>query len=135
MIKKLLIILLVMPLFTLNSYSQTAKDYVNRGNTKSMSKDYTGAISEYNKAIEIDPNYSDAYHLRGTCKSDLGDHRGAIIDLTKAINLNPKEPMRYTNRGLSKLALGQKEEACLDFSKSGELGYSYAYTLIKIYCN
>ena len=35
---------------------------------KTNLKDYNGAISDYNKAIELDPNDADAYYNRGNLK-------------------------------------------------------------------
>ena len=44
-----------------NKYFDSAKIKYNRG-------DYTGAIADYDKAIELDPNYAPAYHNRGSQK-------------------------------------------------------------------
>ena len=35
--------------------AQTAQLYYNQGNEKYKLKDYTGALENYNKAIELDP--------------------------------------------------------------------------------
>ncbi|MFM6202266.1 MAG: tetratricopeptide repeat protein, partial [Dolichospermum sp.] len=45
------------------------------------------AISDYNQAIQINPNYAQAYGNRGLAKSALGDKQGAIEDLQKAAQL------------------------------------------------
>ena len=56
------------------------------------------AISDYTKAIEINPLYAHAYNNRGTCYyqhflgillDDLGRKEDAIKDYTKAIEINP----------------------------------------------
>jgi len=39
-------------------YAQTAEDYFNSGNDKEDLQDYRGAIQDYNKAIELNPNYA-----------------------------------------------------------------------------
>ena len=49
--------------------------------------DNDGAIADYNKALEIDPKYSDAYNSRGLAKYELNDHPGACVDFKKAIEL------------------------------------------------
>ena len=43
--------------------------------------------------------------------------------------------MAYYGRGACKLILNDKESACLDLSKAGELGYRYAYEIMKKNCN
>ena len=131
--KKLLLIIIVF--VTSLSYCQTAEEYFERGNSKYDLQDYQGAIADYSKAIELNPNYSGAYNNRGVSKLNLQDYRGAIADFSKAIQLDPNFSDAYYNRGLSKLALKQKNSACLDWSKAGELGDGDAYDLIKEHCN
>ena len=54
---------------------------------KAKLEDYKGAIEDYTKAIEINPNYSNAYKNRGASKENLGDLSGACADWRKAANL------------------------------------------------
>ena len=54
--------------------------------------DYDIAMSDYNKAIEINPNYVDAYNNRGNIYSQgKGEYDNAIPDYDKAIEINPTE--------------------------------------------
>jgi len=66
------------------SFGQTAEEYFDNGLSKYDLKDFYGAISDYNKAIELDPNYAKAYYNRGLSKDDLKDYNGAIADYNKA---------------------------------------------------
>ena len=52
-------------------YSQTAEEYSDRGNAKYALEDYRGAIQDYNKAIELDPEDALAYWIRGDAKESL----------------------------------------------------------------
>ena len=61
----------------------------------SVLEDYNGAISDYTKAIEINPNYAKAYYNRGLTKRNLKDFNGAISDYTKAIEINPNYAKAY----------------------------------------
>jgi tetratricopeptide (TPR) repeat protein len=84
-------------------YSQTAEEYYYRGKAKYPLKDYRGAIQDYSKAIELDPEYAHAYYYRGNAKVNLKDYRGAIQDYSKAIELDPKMQLLITIEVLLKL--------------------------------
>ena len=47
-------------------------------------KDYRAALVDYNKAIELDPRFSEAYYNRGLTNIFLGNNRQGIQDLSKA---------------------------------------------------
>ena len=101
---------------------------------KNNLKDYNGAISDFTKAIELNPDDADAYYNRGLAKSNLEDYYGAISDYNKAIELNPNDALSYNNRGVAKALLGNLSEACQDARKAKQLGYD-ASELIKMVCN
>ena len=50
---------------------------------------YYNTYLQYTKAIELDPNYSNAYFNRGISKLILSDKIGACLDLRKGLKLNP----------------------------------------------
>tara|TARA_Y100001978_G_C23401581_1_gene294885 strand:+ start:157 stop:357 length:201 start_codon:yes stop_codon:yes gene_type:complete len=55
-------------------------------------KDYYGAISDYNKALEIDPTYKDSYINRSISKEMIGDINGACFDAKKAVSFGDNDP-------------------------------------------
>jgi len=55
-----------------------------RGLAKAKLGDYKGAISDYNKAIELNPKLADAYYDRGVVKLLLGQKDSGCLDLYKA---------------------------------------------------
>ena len=65
----------------------TAAEYLDRGCDKDGKKDLKGAIEDYTKAIELNPNYAEAYANRGCAKEELGDKEGALADWKKAADL------------------------------------------------
>ena len=65
--KKLLFTLALIVFF--NSFGQTAEEYFNSGYDKAQVKDYYGAIADYTKVIEINPNLAEAYYNRGFSKA------------------------------------------------------------------
>lgn len=115
-------------------YSQTAEEYFNSGSAKYLRGDYTGAIMDFSKAIQINPNLAQAYYNRGLAKMKLNDLQGAIEDYTKAIQINPNFAGAYVGRGLAKYALGDTNGACMDLKMAAKLGFSLANDLIEIYC-
>ena len=46
--------------------------------------DYRAALVDYNKAIELDSRFADAYYNRGLTNIFLGNNRQGIQDLSKA---------------------------------------------------
>ena len=87
------------------SFGQSADEYFDSGYDKAEAKDYYGAIADYTKAIEINPNYAIAYTNRGLSKAEAKDYNASIADFTKAIELDPNDAEAYYNRGLSKAKL------------------------------
>ena len=96
--------------------------YFDRGYEKAEKGDYYGAISDYTKAIEINPQNAKAYYNRGFSKSNLKDYYGAISDYTKAIEINPKLIDAYFNRSMDKEKIGDIKGACFDAKKVVSLG-------------
>lgn len=68
------------------------KAYNNRAILKaSLLKNYKEAINDFTRAIEIKPDYSDAYLGRGSSKLELRDLQGACSDWKKAADLGNKK--------------------------------------------
>ena len=105
----------------------TAEEYFYRAYEKNNKGDYNGAIVDYTKAIEINPNYFISYVNRGVVKNELKDYYGAIADYTKAIEINPEE-VAYTNRGLAKKELKDYYGAIADYTKAIEINPNFALT-------
>ncbi|HGY5545329.1 MAG TPA: tetratricopeptide repeat protein, partial [Prochlorococcus sp.] len=58
---------------------------------KGKSGDLQGAIADYSKAIEINPQYANAYKNRGIAKELVGDLKGACADWKEASSLGDKD--------------------------------------------
>ena len=109
--KRLLILFIFF--FSYTTYSQTAEEYYIKGVEKAGNGDYEGAITDWTKAIEIDPKYVNAYYNRGISKYKLGDMNGACEDWRKAANLGDEDAQDYLREHCNK----QKThylEFCLD---------------------
>tara|TARA_B110000459_G_scaffold202996_1_gene257765 strand:+ start:1342 stop:1863 length:522 start_codon:yes stop_codon:yes gene_type:complete len=122
-----LLILVILILFSSNSYSQKENALIQDGLEKQEEGNLKGAIISYSKAIEINPKNFWVYSFRGSAKFDLNDFIGAILDYSKSISLNPTRTgcsdkgEIYSNRGLTKASLKDYRGALIDFSKAIEL--------------
>ena len=104
------------------AHAESAAFYYNRGIDKYDNGDYYGAISDYNKAIEINPRYAKAYVNRGIAKRKSGDNYGAISDYNKAIEINPSDADSYFNLGTIKaIELKDYYGSISDFNKAIEI--------------
>ncbi len=95
--------------------------YSRRGTVYSGLGQLPEAISDYNKAIKLNPKFAEPYYNRGNAYVKLGQPTQAISDFAKAIELNPKYAEAYSNRGTAYAFLGKPEQAKKDLLKSVEL--------------
>jgi len=112
------------------SREKQALAYVASGNKKGEAGDHSGAIADFNRAIELKPDFANAYNGRGVYRAQSGDYKGAIEDYTKAISLDPKYAKAYYNRGNARSNLSDNRGAIEDYTKAISLDpkYAYAYT-------
>ena len=70
----------------------------NRANLCSILRSSEQAIADYNLAIEIQPEYYEAYVNRGIVYLEQKqDAHAAIADFTKAIEIDPAQVQAYFN--------------------------------------
>ena len=93
----------------------------NRGAAKERLGQHDAAFADYDRAIELDPNYAAAYSNRGAAKERLGQHDAALADHNRAIELDPTLAIAYSNRGNAKERLGQHDAAFADYDRAIEL--------------
>jgi len=99
----------------------TSDEYFYRGYDKSDKGDYYGAISDFTKAIEINPNVASYYNGSASAKYELKNYYGAISDIIKAIEINPNDAIYYNNRANVKYALKDYYGAISDITKAIEI--------------
>jgi tetratricopeptide (TPR) repeat protein len=98
-----------------------AETYFNRGGLYYKGGEYDQAISDFNKALEVNPNYAYAYRNRGNAYSSKGQDDQAILDYGRALEVNPRDALAYYNRGNAYGRKGQYDQAISDYNKALEI--------------
>lgn len=117
---KVLLIVLMMPLFLVAEAQLNINYYMTVGRTRIQVENYTGAIEYFNIVIKFKPHLAEAYLYRGIAKHQLEDYRGAIQDYDKAIEIKPYYPQAYMNRGMAYHNLKNYEQAIENYNKGLE---------------
>jgi tetratricopeptide (TPR) repeat protein len=95
---------------------------------------WKSARRDYDKAIELAPDFIDAIVNRAANKDEAGEYMSAIEDYTMAIALDSQNAMAYFNRGNSKFNISDKKGACEDWYMAEKLGANYAQERISVNC-
>ena len=114
-----------------NTYSQQRTDQNTRREETRRTFEYEQIMRDYDKIIQLNPDFVYAYFNRANIRCSLRDFRQALVDYNEAINRNPEFAEAYYNRGLARLYLGDTARGIADLSKAGELGIVGAYSIIK----
>jgi lipoprotein NlpI len=83
--------------------------------------DLERGITDYDKAINLDPKRESTYRYRAYAKRLAHDYDQAIADYSTALELDPKSASAVEGRGLAKLLKGAHQEAAIDFARTVEL--------------
>ncbi|MEG4574137.1 tetratricopeptide repeat-containing serine protease family protein [Microcoleus sp. N3A4] len=105
---------------------QDAKTYYVRGLTRFDRGDLSGAVADFNQAIQTQSDYSEAYFYRALAYFDLRQMPKSIADYSKAIALNAGYVDAYYNRGLVLSAMGDKPGAIADYTQVIRLDRNFA---------
>jgi tetratricopeptide (TPR) repeat protein len=100
--------------------------YYNRGATYAKLGKYKDAISDYSRAIRMNPDYIRAYSNRGATYAELGNYEDAISDYSRAIRIDPDFSARpYYNRGIAYSTLKNYKAAISDYSRAIRMNPDY----------
>jgi len=108
-----------------NSALNVGPHYVafnNRGEALLNQQEFLRAISDFDTAIRMDPDYADAYNNRGTAKVDLQRFQEALEDYNHSITLSSNTAVYYNNRAAAYYFLQQYSLAKQDIDTCRRLG-------------
>jgi tetratricopeptide (TPR) repeat protein len=94
-----------------------ADDFFIQGGEKLNKGDYQGAVAAYTQAIQLNPNYADAYIARGNSLAILGNNQGALDDYNQALRINRNIASVYAGRAMIRISLGDKQGAIDDLNQ------------------
>ena len=74
-----------------------AQKEFSKGQTAARKRDYQAALDHFQKAVDIDPEFADAYSNIGVAEVSLGRLEQAAEQLQKAVNLVPDHTLAIAN--------------------------------------
>ena len=86
-----------------------------------MNDNTDAALADFRQAIELDPNYMQAYYFRAYTYQRMGKFRKAVDDYNVAMTLTADENERatiYYNRGRANKELDRDQDALSDYSEA-----------------
>lgn len=99
-----------------NSEAQKNKRFVaerfySQGLAQLSRDDFARAAALFERAVETDPNYAEAWYQAGYCYGVLGKHNESLRASRQAARLRPDWAAAFVNIGASSFALNQFREA------------------------
>ncbi|MEM3361735.1 MAG: AAA family ATPase [Candidatus Anstonellaceae archaeon] len=108
-----------------------AKFYYEKGNELFEQGEYQKAIENYNKALLLNPAFSECYFNKALCYYNLKDFDTSIEEYTKALEFDPENPVIYNNRGDAYYRKQEFQKAISDYDRAIALNKEY----LKAYYN
>jgi tetratricopeptide (TPR) repeat protein len=111
------------------SQEQQAQIYRKRGFAYNKLKEYERAITDYNRAIELDSNYARAYASRGDAYRNIREYERSIEDYNRALELRSNYAWAYVGRSQTHSLLKEYGQALKDLNHATEVApnYTWAY--------
>jgi len=113
-------------LFEMLGVPLNSEDYFNRATDFFFKGKYELAIKAIEKAIELEPDYAEAWNNKGVALGKLGRHDEALKAYEKAIELKRDYAEAWYNKGVALGKLGRHDEALKAYEKAIELKPDYA---------
>ena len=125
-IGKISLLVLAMFCFTLpaGAYSDTATRFFTEGNTLVLAKNYTQAVSAYDRAIALEPGYFEAWDRQADALNRDGKFSEALAASSQALEINPRYAAGWINRGQILYNIGYYYEDQLHDPKRAESYYT-----------
>jgi tetratricopeptide (TPR) repeat protein len=97
---------------------EDAEVYSDRGSAHLMIDEIDRAISDFDRAIQLEPDIAFRYYNRGIAFSRKHQAHKAIDDYPRAIQLRPDLAPAYSNRAHEFELAGERDKAIADYRKA-----------------
>jgi tetratricopeptide (TPR) repeat protein len=111
-----------------------AEAYYYRARCVSIQRLYVEVERDLNRAIELKPQYPEAYLARAIARIELDKFEAAKADADKALSQGCDPGEGHYWRGKIKMRLDDRDGACEDFKASSAAKYADGTQAIKLYC-
>lgn len=111
----IVILLIIIPVI---AEGESALDYYSKGNECLANMKFEEAIKYFNRALDINPKYVEAYTGKGMALYKLGELGKAGKCFNRVIELKPSEKNGWYGKGLVYLKEKKYEEAIQNFDKA-----------------
>ena len=111
----LILVLCTLPVL---AYSPDATDLYAQGNLLMKNKNYTQAITTYEKAIAIAPDYYEAWNSKADALNRAQLFQDALAASDKTLSLNPEYVQGWINRGYILYNLGRTDDELKAYEKA-----------------
>lgn len=95
---------------------ERAYTLVNRGAAHAVLGSWAHAFADFDRAVEVDPEYVQALLRRGHALLQLKEEERARLDFAAALRLQPDSAARFKDRGVRLLDLDQAKLAAIELS-------------------
>ena len=89
------------------------------------------AFRDFSKAIELKPDYAEAYINRGIVHRRQGHPDKAVENYSLALSFKPDFAVAYANRGFAYLDMKRPDEAVRDLTRAIELGGAWSQVYVQ----
>ena len=89
----------------------TKEEYYDQGMTEFSMAEFEKAIESYRKAVQVDPNYFDAWHALGMAYLRANRIQDAIEAGQRAVEINPNDMLAHTSLSMYYMKAGDKAMA------------------------
>lgn len=97
---------------------KTAHDFYLRGIQQTLSRRYKSALTDFDRAIELQPALAEAYLRRAQVRYLLEDDAGVLADCQRLLQFPQRLPKTYYYLGLARYRLGYTESAIAAYTEA-----------------